>query len=178
MGRVVKGLKVADVFIARSRSRTVRITSRVVVAGTKQVRRGKAPVKICEGPRATFATSFFKRPSILGGTSSFRAFTRTGKTSGVVIHPRFMGVSGLSRIRGFGASMSQKIIRRISFEKSGLRLRIEIGGSMMATEEDLRGTSVQRNRAIGMFLCEVFTLENSDMRLVRGRTMESSFMVV
>lgn len=58
-------LKVAFMCIARSRRRTLAVSSAVIIVGRKCVRRINAPRGVCGRPRGTFITSFVKRDGVV-----------------------------------------------------------------------------------------------------------------
>lgn len=58
-------LKVAFICMARSRRRTLAVSSAVIIVGRKCVRRVNAPRSVCGRPRGTFMTSFVKSDGVV-----------------------------------------------------------------------------------------------------------------
>lgn len=69
--------RAAAVVIARSRRRTLIVTSQVTIVCGKHFRRIKAPTRVCRSPTATFMTKFIKSvgilPNILSASKATRA---------------------------------------------------------------------------------------------------------
>lgn len=143
---VRRQVNVADICIARSRTRTVDLSSGVVVVGGKRVRRIKAPRRMCRRPTSHFITSFvndtgFIRTGIdrksdrkrvvpidvLGRSFGIRCTKLpigTKSAMRVILHPRTVELTSDNSIRTrIVSSACVKTIRRCIIHTNSGRLR-------------------------------------------------------
>lgn len=65
LGTVRRQLNVAFVCMARSRRRTLSVSSAVIIVSNNIVRRVNSPASVCGRPRGTFITSFVNRDGVI-----------------------------------------------------------------------------------------------------------------
>lgn len=111
LGGVRERMKVAFVCIARSRRRTLSVSSAMMIVGGNRVRRVNDPASVCGRPRGHFITNFVKRSGVVRkavvesflirfSNFHFRYMSgkfRSGRTVRIILHPRSLSVIRPSR---------------------------------------------------------------------------------
>ncbi len=134
LGGVRRRLNVAFVFIARSRRRTLAVSSHIIIVSNNGVRRMNAPRSVCGRPRGTFITSFVNRSGVIsnGVVGSFCIrFSNTGfrylsgnfsrgRTISIIMEPRSISVIPIN------GKVLRNIIASISFLNIRCRVVISV----------------------------------------------------
>lgn len=85
LGTLRHGLNVAFIFIARSRRRTLAVSSEVIIVHRNHVRRSNAPHRVCRRPGGLFITNFVNRVGVFG-TAIVRHLSRRHMHTGIRNH--------------------------------------------------------------------------------------------